>query len=215
VRGVLEVSLPLDRAIAQTKSNLHASIVSTVVVGGLGFVALVIVIGRLRNTSRKLELHAAKSRRSEQRFRTTIESASTAMLTIARDGNIVLTNPAAEQMFGYGEGELIGQLVEILVPQPVRQQHAQLRDDFFSDPELRRMGMGRDMAKRSSKPCSGTSCFSARRSLSERNGAEPKAPRLVVLLLATRSPPSSLKLATYNTPKSQSIGTSATRPNVF
>ncbi|MDA1055962.1 MAG: PAS domain S-box protein [Planctomycetota bacterium] len=145
VRGVLEVSLPLDRAVAQTKSNLRTSIGTTVAVGTLGFVALVIAIGRLRRASRESELSAAESRRTEQRFRATIECAPTAILMIDRDGKIVLVNPAAEHLFGYGEQELIGQLVEILVPHSLREQCPQLRDGFFADPEPRQLGRGREL----------------------------------------------------------------------
>jgi PAS domain S-box-containing protein len=60
-------------------------------------------------------------------------------------GRMVLVNSQTEKMFGYTRDELLGQPVEMLVPERFRKQHAQYRAGFFVDPKSRAMGMGRDL----------------------------------------------------------------------
>lgn len=81
----------------------------------------------------------------EARFRATVESAPTAMVMIDRTGCIVLVNAETEKLFGYTRHELLGKSMEILVPQEFRAHHPELRDSFFSFPQARRMGVGRDL----------------------------------------------------------------------
>ncbi len=84
-------------------------------------------------------------KRLEARFRTTVESAPIAMLMIDAAGVIVLVNTETEKLFGYARRELLGQHMEILVPQRSRARHPQMRAQFFAAPEVRRMGAGRDL----------------------------------------------------------------------
>ena len=84
-------------------------------------------------------------KRAEERFRLVVESAPSAMVMINRDGRIVLVNLQTEQLFGYGREELLGQAVEILVPDRYRGPHPAYRTAFFSKPTTRSMGAGRDL----------------------------------------------------------------------
>ena len=84
-------------------------------------------------------------RESEQRFRLVVEAAPNAMVMIDRAGKIVMVNTQAERVFGYSRAELVGQPVEMLVPERFRSHHPELRKTFFADPQPRPMGAGRDL----------------------------------------------------------------------
>ena len=74
-----------------------------------------------------------------------IDSAPTAMVMIDASGRIVLVNAQTEMLFGHPRARMIGQLVEMLVPERFRAAHPEQRRGFFSDPETRRMGAGREL----------------------------------------------------------------------
>jgi PAS domain S-box-containing protein len=84
-------------------------------------------------------------KRAEARFRLAVESAPNAMVMVSQEGKIVLVNSQTEKLFGYQREELIGQSVDILVPNKFRAAHPQHRADFFADPQARGMGAGRDL----------------------------------------------------------------------
>jgi PAS domain S-box-containing protein len=73
------------------------------------------------------------------------ENATEGIILTNSSGNIVLVNPAAEKMFGYNSGEIIGQPIEILIPDKVKPHHHQLREGFYQKPSNRVMGHGRDL----------------------------------------------------------------------
>ena len=63
-------------------------------------------------------------RQSEGRFRKLVASAPDAMVIADRHGKIILVNDQTEKLFGYARSELVGEAVEILVPEQVRPGHA-------------------------------------------------------------------------------------------
>ncbi|MCL5998141.1 MAG: PAS domain S-box protein, partial [Chloroflexi bacterium] len=77
-----------------------------------------------------------------------LESASAAIIIVDTGGKIVLVNAGAEDMFGYTRAELVGQPLELLLPQRSAHVHAEYRDAFFAHPRVRPMGMGRDLVGR-------------------------------------------------------------------
>lgn len=87
---------------------------------------------------------------SEDSFRRVVEWAPSAMVMIDRNGIMVLVNAQTERMFNYERTALIGQSVEILVPERFRQHHVAYRAGFFGDSKPRPMGVGRDLAGRRS-----------------------------------------------------------------
>jgi two-component system CheB/CheR fusion protein len=87
----------------------------------------------------------AERRHAEERLRLVVESAPNAMLMAASDGRIVLVNAQAEKLFGYQREELIGQAVEMLLPEQYRARHPGYRGGFAADPQARPMGAGRDL----------------------------------------------------------------------
>ncbi len=78
-------------------------------------------------------------------FRLVVEAAPNAMVMVGRRGEIVLVNAQAERVFGYSRSELLGQPVELLVPEQFAGHHAGLRESYYPDPKPRPMGMGRDL----------------------------------------------------------------------
>jgi len=87
----------------------------------------------------------SERKRTEERFRLVVESTPNAIVMINVAGNIVLANSQAENYFGYRREELIGQPVEMLVPERFRAKHPAYRTDFFVAPSARPMGAGRDL----------------------------------------------------------------------
>src|SRR5581483_3254384 len=79
------------------------------------------------------------------RFRDLLEAAPDGILEVERDGTIVLLNAAAERMFGYPREELLGQLIEVLVPESLRPRHQAHRDHYSEHPVTRPMGIGLEL----------------------------------------------------------------------
>ena len=99
----------------------------------------------LLNAKKALEERTEELAGVVERFRLVVESAPNAVLMLSQDGRITLVNAQAEHLFGYPREELMGQLVERLVPHKLRAAHSGHRDQFFSDPQARAMGAGRDL----------------------------------------------------------------------
>lgn len=76
---------------------------------------------------------------------TLVETAPVAMVLSDQNRGIRWLNREAEALFGYARHELIGQPVETLIPLPARARHMELRRDFFTEPNARRMGVGREL----------------------------------------------------------------------
>jgi len=83
---------------------------------------------------------------TEDQYRLVVEAAPIAFIAITREGIIELVNSQTEKLFGYRREELLGQPVEVLVPQRFRTNHPNHRTGFFADPRARMMGVGRDLA---------------------------------------------------------------------
>lgn len=83
--------------------------------------------------------------KSEERFRQVVESYPSGVVMIDQEGLIVLVNSQAEKMFGYARIEMLGQPVEMLVPERFRGGHPAMREGFFYSPQTRSMGAGRDL----------------------------------------------------------------------
>src|SRR6478672_295284 len=87
----------------------------------------------------------AASRLNEERFRRLLEAAPDAILEVNDDGRITLANAAAERMFGYSRAELMGQTIEMLVPEDKRSVHTRYRAGYAENPRIRPMGPGLEL----------------------------------------------------------------------
>jgi two-component system, sensor histidine kinase PdtaS len=74
-----------------------------------------------------------------------VESAPNAMVMINQIGVIEMVNAQAERVFGFARDEMLGQRIEMLVPERFRGNHPNLRGSFFGHPASRPMGAGRDL----------------------------------------------------------------------
>ena len=67
------------------------------------------------------------------------------MIMVNEHGVIVLVNSECERLFGYGRAELLGQPIEMLIPQRFRAHHERYRGAFLASPDTRAMGAGREL----------------------------------------------------------------------
>jgi formate hydrogenlyase transcriptional activator len=81
-------------------------------------------------------------RLSEERFRTLFESSPDAIIATNQEGQITEANSQVARYFGYSRDEMIGQLIEILVPERFRSAHPNHRKGYSDQPRTRPMGAG-------------------------------------------------------------------------
>src|SRR5947208_2560787 len=67
------------------------------------------------------------------------------MVIVDTAGKIALVNGQAERLFGYRREELVGQPVEVLVPEEVQGPHVRHRDRYLASPVQRPMGAGLEL----------------------------------------------------------------------
>lgn len=85
---------------------------------------------------------------SESRFRSLIEAVPGVIVSINSDGEIAYVNKPVIDVFGYRPEELIGQSLEILIPETLRNLHSMHRASYITEPTIRQMGKGRDLSGR-------------------------------------------------------------------
>ncbi len=90
----------------------------------------------------------SRRQRNEAKFRGLLEAAPDAILGVVADGSISLVNAQAERLFGYRREELVGQSIEVLVPDSAKSVHPARREEYFADPVPRPMGVGMQLAGR-------------------------------------------------------------------
>jgi PAS domain S-box-containing protein len=85
-------------------------------------------------------------RRVEAKWRAMLEAAPDAIVAVNEAGRITLVNAQTERLFGYKRDELLGQLVEILVPEQARGIHPRHRMRYLAEPKPRPMGAGIELS---------------------------------------------------------------------
>ncbi|KTD74195.1 PAS domain-containing sensor histidine kinase [Legionella tucsonensis] len=84
-------------------------------------------------------------KKEQEKFRLAIESTPAGILMVNKMGEIELANRQVLKMFKYKKEDLIGQKIEVLVPDRFRANHPKYRMTYFMKPQTRAMGTGRDL----------------------------------------------------------------------
>jgi two-component system sensor kinase FixL len=87
----------------------------------------------------------AELRTSEMRWRSIVESAIDGIVVIDQRGSIEAFNPAAERLFGYGEAEVLGCNVSMLMPSPYREEHDGYISKYLESGVAKIIGIGREV----------------------------------------------------------------------
>ena len=101
----------------------------------------------MKHPAGKIEPLAPKdaSERAHALFENLFLASPDAIIVTTVDGHISAASPATERLFGYSESELIGNLVEILIPARFRAHHPQRRGAYAATPVVRPMGTGLEL----------------------------------------------------------------------
>jgi PAS domain S-box-containing protein len=102
----------------------------------------------VRRAVRQRNLAAQAQKQSESTTHALFEAAAQAIFLVDRQGRIVMANPATSAMFGYAPNELIGESIELLIPDHLRRGHVEHRSRYFENPQSRAMGLGLDLRAR-------------------------------------------------------------------
>lgn len=87
-------------------------------------------------------------RNLEAGLRSALEAAPFGMLLVDGEGQIALANASLCRTFGYTPAELVGEPLEVLLPQRAQAEHVAMRDRYLREPRPRTMGSGRDLTGR-------------------------------------------------------------------
>jgi two-component system sensor kinase FixL len=101
-----------------------------------------IFVGIIRDITQRKAAELAL-RESESRWRSIVDTVPDAIILIDAQGTVESFSPAAERLFGYAAGEVIGHNVKILMPSPYREAHDGYLARYMLTGERRIIGIGR------------------------------------------------------------------------
>jgi PAS domain S-box-containing protein len=81
-------------------------------------------------------------RQAQAAFETFYEQPPDATILVDENGKINRVNAAAEAMFGFSRERMLGQAIEMLVPERIRDIHVAYRGRYMKDPKIRNLGVG-------------------------------------------------------------------------
>src|SRR6266568_6670665 len=116
---------PMDLAVGEAKANGET-----------------IFVGIIRDISERKMAEVAQ-RESERRLRSILDTVPDGIVVIDERGIVQSFSPAAERLFGYGEAEVAGKNVSLLMPSPYREAHDGYLERYRTTGERRIIGIGR------------------------------------------------------------------------
>lgn len=130
----------IQQALSQSLQRLLAFVLLSLLI----IVVLSWLIARKESARARSE---QQLREQEARYRNLLEGAPDAIVIVNQQGEIRLINTAAENAFGYPRQELIGEPVEILIPERFH-NHQQHRQGYTANPTVRPMGESQELFAR-------------------------------------------------------------------
>jgi PAS domain S-box-containing protein len=136
IRQPMQQTVEIARAIAA--GQINTEIAPQNGAGDDEGATMLLALGQMQKSLR--QAMATEKTRKQDFFRDLLEAAPDAMVIVNREGAIILVNAQTVTLFGYPREALLGQPIEMLLPERLRGQHVALRNGFFGQPAARPMG---------------------------------------------------------------------------
>ncbi len=138
----------LRRRSAERNTELLRGLGGTMGAALLALVALVFAPIQVSRAVKQRDSADREKQESESVAHSLFEAAPQAIIIVDATGQIVMTNPGTEKLFGYAPEELRGHALEVLVPEHLRTQHIDHRGRYFAAPQDRPMGLDMNLKAR-------------------------------------------------------------------
>lgn len=141
----LDFILPADYLVSHRSWQAWGLLAVGLLITGMLGILILVLIGRESKVEELVQSRTSALRAAQLRFRRLLENTPDAMVITDHNGIIQLVNARIEQLFGYSREEMIGQPVELMVPDRQRPAHTGHRAAFFGSPQARPMGAGLEL----------------------------------------------------------------------
>jgi len=138
----------LRRRSAERNTELLRGLGGTMGAALLALIALVFAPIQVSRAVKQRDSANREKQESESLAHSLFEAAPQAIIIVDATGQIVMTNPGTEKLFGYAPEELRGHALEVLVPEHLRTQHVDHRARYFAAPQDRPMGLNMNLKAR-------------------------------------------------------------------
>ncbi len=138
----------LRRRSAERNTDLLRGLGGTMGAALLALIALVFAPIQVSRAVKQRDSANREKQESESLAHSLFEAAPQAIIIVDATGQIVMTNPGTEKLFGYAPEELRGHALEVLVPEHLRTQHIDHRGRYFAAPQDRPMGLNMNLKAR-------------------------------------------------------------------